>query len=424
MSALAGKPAEFNMFLGAITGNTLGTLFEGLPKQHIHACIREIKEYPDPAPLLKSKMDRWSKPGLYSCLSQMMIIAAACHDGRLFRKDAFIDIISRSQSVHETNTGIFRHAGPIEKNLITELKGVRAPDRTPDHISGRIIPLSLALVPRGVDSVRDTLNLALVFTRNPDTAAATLLFSGGVRALISNPGKPAKRAFTDEAETILRQADRLSPVIFSMGLNPEAVISGIDWLKNTIAQTINSSSGEAEMIIRDRVNPLLKTPVTRATIDDPRCILPYSLSIAECPSIDSESKIIHAATEGGSSSALAMMCGALTGIMYGADAIPEFLIQGLVNRGRIIEILDLLSSGNGNRIAVDDFLKGEYSLAIKEQEELNARLKHIRKPVKPSGEKTRQKKENTLTRHTVESWTKLDKARWKKNKQNRDDDQD
>ena len=420
MTELSDKPPEFTMFLGAITGNALGTVFEGLPKQHIRSCIRQINEYTDPAPLLKGKMERWAKPGLYSCLTQMMIIAAVSHDGRLFRKDIFQDSISRSQSVHESDTGIFRHAGLTERNLIQRLKGENASERTPDYISGRVIPFSLALVPHNIDPVRDALNLALVFTKNPDTAAAVLLFSAGVRALLQNPSSRINQTFVNEAEDLLFKADLLSPVIFSMGLNPEAVISGIEWQKDTFQRIDGFSADEAEKIIRDRLNPLLKTPVTRATVDDPRCLLPFSIAISGCSTINPESIIVYSAIEGGSSSGLTMMCGALSGIIHGSSALPDFLVQGLVNRGRIIEIIDLISKGNGDRLSLDDFMKGEYSLTVKEQEELHARLKHIKKPAKPAREKTRQEKENALSRHTVESWTKMDKPKWKKDRQRKE----
>ena len=49
---------------------------------------------------------------------------------------------------------------------------------------------------------------------------------------------------------------------------------------------------------------------------------------------------------------------------------------------------------------------------MKEREELNARLRHVKTKVKKP--KDAGDRENRLNRHVVESWTKIDKAKWRK----------
>ena len=55
----------------------------------------------------------------------------------------------------------------------------------------------------------------------------------------------------------------------------------------------------------------------------------------------------------------------------------------------------------------------------KELEELKAKLKHVKKKQKKAPP-TRAEKEKELARHAVESWTKYDKARWKKERRRHD----
>ena len=101
---------------------------------------------------------------------------------------------------------------------------------------------------------------------------------------------------------------------------------------------------------------------------------------------------------------------------YGDYAIRVFL-EGLGLPEKTV--LDALAAGAVSPEALDDFIRSEASLTGKEQEELKARLRHTKKKQR-SGPRTRAEKEKELARHVVESWTKYDRARWKKERQRHD----
>ncbi len=402
-------------FIGSVIGDSLGLLFEGHSRAHIHSCMRDFTGFPDPAPLLKGKMERWSKPGLYSSLTQIMIIAAISQNEHNFDEKRFREILSICPSIADSDSGIFRHAGMAEKNLLIRIsRGDAAQTPATDQPSGRIIPLTLPMAMHAPDMVKDTLSLVTHFTKNPETAATCLLFVHGVRALCNADDESALDVFIAQGKNLALRLDSLSPLLFSAGVNPEAVISALARLNILLSRLHKKTPSEAEKIILEQLNPLLKTPVTRATVDDPRCLLPYAIAVTDSLADSPETIIKSAAREGGSSSALAMICGTLAGTIHGPLALNEEHIRDLVNKKRILEIMAMLSDCNGYRIRVEAFLKEEYSLTMKERDELRARLKHEHKPDKISGEKSRREKEDALSRHTVESWTKLDKAKWKK----------
>ena len=63
----------------------------------------------------------------------------------------------------------------------------------------------------------------------------------------------------------------------------------------------------------------------------------------------------------------------------------------------------------------------KYGQLLAQLEEKNARLKHVK--IKARKKKTRKERESELSSHVVESWTKIDKAKWRRKigKDRRDD---
>nr|HPJ15818.1 hypothetical protein [Spirochaetota bacterium] len=69
---------------------------------------------------------------------------------------------------------------------------------------------------------------------------------------------------------------------------------------------------------------------------------------------------------------------------------------------------------------IEEFLSDEYPLTIKENEEFQRKTKN-KETSKASDGKKRQTEEERLSRHVVESWTKLDRAKYKKEKKRNSD---
>jgi ADP-ribosylglycohydrolase len=410
---------EKKILLSTLVGDALGSGVDGFTRGHIHAHYRDLVGYIDPGPALKGRLEHWRKPGLYSSISQfMLILSMACA-----RRGPCIEFFSRcvadSPEITGYGPGIFRHPDGVEKNFISRMKDGREKPEAPATPSVRIIP---ALIPLSfrynslIEHISDVTAYVRLFTRDMPTLASALLFSTLLRALVrgdSTAFDPVGKSL--ETSTALADAvESNSASIFSMAANPGALIQEIQNLVKILSE-INAAGTlqTAEQIICSSINKKLKTPVTRATVNIPEALVPFSLAVCSYRRGD-PSLLFHAAAEGGSAAALAALCGAITACSR-ESSMPENLVANLVNRRKILSLVDTLHENTAAAGLVDDFMKSEASLTVKEQEELRARLKHGRnRPGKK--QPTRSEKEKKLACHVVESCTKLYKAKCNKDK--------
>ncbi|HEY1407018.1 MAG TPA: hypothetical protein VF857_10450, partial [Spirochaetota bacterium] len=203
------------------------------------------------------------------------------------------------------------------------------------------------------------------------------------------------------------------------GVNPDRCLeSAVLFVEIFEALEVALSVDEAERIIVEKVNRIMKSPITRCTVDYPYTILPFAAAIV---SLEGEQSLYTAARKGGSSSILAAITGMLAGALY-KDPFPEELVDGLVNRKGVFDFIERIASGNAGIDDASEFFDKEITLTGKEREERNARLKHHKVPEQKK--RTMADREAFLTKHVVESWTKADKAKWRRTRKTKGEDSD
>ena len=408
---------EKDILMGIVIGDALGSAVDGLGKGHIRAHFRSIGNYIDPTPALKGNMAKWKKPGLYSSISQFAFLLALCPPRRAFI-DSFRRYVAESPAVGNSESGIFRYPDGAERRFIASVRDQRPSHQTSSPPCSRVLPAAVPIsfrTGRLAERISDTISYASLFTRDVQTVAAAVSF---VCLAGSLPGSPEGavdfiRASIEVNGMILGSIAENPGAIFELRLNPDHLAEEIS-LQNAILEKISRADTlkEAEDVICRMINPRLKTPVTRATVDLPAAILPFAISLSSLHQND-PGALFAAVSEGGSTAVLSSMAGALLAGRFGAERLPEVLIRDLVNRRRVLALTDALDEGSIPHGRRDEFLNAEASLTSKELDELAAKVKHARnKPKKES--RTRGDQEKQLTRHVVESWTKLDRARWKK----------
>ena len=116
------------------------------------------------------------------------------------------------------------------------------------------------------------------------------------------------------------------------------------------------------------------------------------------------------------------LCGQIAGAGDDSDWARGRLMRDLVNKRRIVGIAGAISSGKITGALLEDFLSAEASLTAKEMEEHAARNKHHPRSGKPA--QSRGEAERRMAKAVAESWTKTDKARWKKEKSRYDKHRD
>ncbi len=410
-----------NIILAALVGDALGTPVDGLGKGHIRTHFRTIDDYIDPEPALKGKMDRWRKPGLYSSISQFMLICALAGLHRGPCRDEFLRHCAAA--IGGSGYGIFRNPDAAERNFIERVNAgtpLTGPALSP---TARILPAMAVLGLRNKapgELMADIIPVIRLFTLDPATMAMSLFLASLLPVLIERSASPAALlpVSAETAGALAGDVEANSAGLFGHGINPGPLARELRGLAGLLAGMAGAGSFEdAERTICAHVNRGLATPVTRATVGLPGALLPFALAICAFHG-DGATLLFHAVAQGGSTAPLTALAGAI-GACCHESVIPDQLVRNLVNRKKLLMLADSLrANADASRLA-GEFIRSEYSLTAKEQEELRARLKHVKKRPK-APPPTRSEKEKALSRHAVESWTKLDKARWRKERKQRD----
>jgi hypothetical protein len=410
------KDLARDIMLSVITGDALGTPLDGMGSGHIKSCFGSLSGFTDPEPALRGKMERWKKPGLYSSISQLMLLLSVSRDRRGRCVETFARMMASSRSLSESGYGIFRNADAAESGFIAACRERRpAPAQSP-LVSARIIPtlapIALGALPRP-ELMEETVRFLRLFTADRQTIAAGLLYAFLLDALAGGGADPVRAAVDCASELGALIAGESSALVFAAGVNPDALLGEVRVLADILSFLGGCGSVRtAEDIICAHLNGSLKNRITRATINMPAALVPFAVSFASIHREDGDLPY-RAAAEGGSSAPFTAIVVSLAAPCRGTVAVPEALLQGLVNRRRIVSIVDELAGGSPSPSLAEDFIASEASLSAKAEEELRARNRHSRK--KPDRKTpSRADREQALARHVVESWTKLDKAKWRR----------
>ena len=417
------------IMLSIIAGDALGTPLDGMSKGHIGACFGELSGFADPEPALRGKMDRWKKPGLYSSISQfMLLLGMSC-----LRKgpciDPFLRCLSESPALAESGYGIFRWPDAVESDFIARCKDRKKAAAPAGYPSTRIIASLAPLAFRRAathDMLAETTGFLRLFTADLKTLAAGLVHAFLLKTL-SEGGSAGTDPVRSAASCASALADMIASdcpsQIFAAGANPDALAAEVRWLAEILASVAGADSpGAAEGIICTHINRCIPGRITRATVNMPSALFPYAVAFTSFHRNDGQI-LYRAAGEGGSSASFTAIVGSLAASCDKAASVPEELIQGLINRKKIVSIIGILTAGASDPALAEEFLGAEASLTHKAEEELRARTRHMKKkPEKKSP--SRANREEALTRHIVESWTKIDKAKWKKERKQREQNEE
>ncbi len=405
--------------INAIAGDALGSTLEGFTIEHIKAVYKSIKDYTDPEPALKNKLEYWKKPGLYTSITQIMIILFASFGKSKFNLNSFIHNINSSPEVENSQSGIFRHPDNILNRFINEAETIQ--NETADYsASAKLIPICLPFSFQ--DYFNDTeiynqFKFCTLFTSDSFTISACLIFSKLIYNIIVSenfiPGKALLEAKKTAGE-LLEYSQNNSPKIFELKLNPDKISSSISvylQLFESLEKAISVENGIK--IIIENLNAIMKNNIKKPSIAHPAAAFPLALLKSKFFS-ETESLLIQCAMEGGPASSAASIAGAISGACGNSIGEDSFLIKNLINKKYISSLVNEISVKSFESITIQNFYKSESLLTKKEIEEYQSKLKHYKKTEKKHI--NRKNPENKMTQHIVESWTKSDKAKWKKEK--------
>lgn len=415
-----------DFFYGLIIGDALGTSINGLSKGNIRSTFKNITNYTDPYNAIKANPTKWKKPALYSVISQISLISALSASQRRIDKNSITTHLSKSIDIVNTEFGIYRHPNQNLSFLLTNLLDDSKLEKFSPGLynSAFVLPISaaLCLAHPNFDKIAmiDLIKFASIFTLNYANIAGAIIFSYLVISLIKKHDTIEKHAITKHAaiiaEKCVQDSKDIFPEIFDTGLSPDSVYDALSKYKELFEELNSTTFENSEKKIVNIVNKLLKSPATRATIDHPYSILPFAVKFIENYSNTPEQIILKSAEEGGSTQIFCTITCALSSIIFGNQIINNNLKDNLINKKKINNILETILTQKATIHTINDFIIEEAPLTEKELEEREAKIKHFKPKSNKKKKQTRKSIENQLSQHVVESWTKLDKAKWKKEK--------
>jgi ADP-ribosyl-[dinitrogen reductase] hydrolase len=417
------------ILLGVTIGDALGTPLDGLSRGHIHATFKTIDTYIDPLPALKGRINRWRKPGLYSSISQMMILIAMLRSIQSDRTESkFIEYIKISPEIGKSQYGIFRHPGALERHLIERIKYSTNDSESLTfsspcaRITPIIVPALLCHEESRIGLISRILSFTKLFNSNYFSIAGALSFGLLLRRLINEKStqniEPVSLAI-EENEKLQMNIRENASTIFKLKINPDSLEEAMREFTRIyhVIKEIRDNA-IAEERIYQHANRFLKNPITRATVNHTLSIIPYSIHLARMQMENPSEALFSSLSEGGASAVLCALTGSIMGALYGTDSFPDCLIREIVNKKKIINIINAISVKGCTESTINDFIESEMPLTVKEIEELQAKTRHWKPAEKQK--KSKRAREIDLSTHVVESWTKIDKAKWKRERDKHD----
>jgi hypothetical protein len=382
-----------------IIADALASPLDNLSAEHIHNVFGTIHDYIDPTPALKNKLHLWKKPALYTALTQYCILLAAINA----QQNAYVhQHISNFISSLGDSSHIFRHPQGFLQHL-------QFPYDAPTAELLICIPALFFLHKQNPNSI---IHFILSHNKNAATCAASLFIYLILEKIIM-------RQFIALDSTVLKQTAEdtyqfvqlHSAHLFNNGGNPQNIIEATKDLHDMMLNVpLGSNETHYTKYCIPFANRWSKNVFTRLTVNHPFTLLPLALWCIHTG--DKESLLFSSVHTGGKISLLTPLVALLATAVYGHQIIPQNLMDSIVNKKRISQLLESLQNNSISKNYLIEFFQNEEKLTQKELEERESKLKHIK--IKQTGKNKDKDKYTSITNHVVESWTKLDKAKWKK----------
>jgi ADP-ribosylglycohydrolase len=404
-----------DILYSAIIGDAVGYTLNGMKKNHIKAIFRDFSTYINPEPGLKNNMYKWKKAGLYSSISQNIMIISACIDKKNFNVKNYINAFKKNPEIPGSDYGIFRDPGEAEKNFILTIKDSEIKINKFDRPCSRILPpiAAFLLIKNESDYIHSVLKYITLFTKNSSTLAYSLFYIYFLYNILEKRGHSILETACNSAGITKNIIKNNQVVIFNSGINPDYILSEIMSIHVLFRKLKTISDIETcEKIICSEAEKKYNQRITRASINLPDTILPMSIVLSNsCP--EPAGIFTMAVSEGGASSSLTSLSASITTAFQGKN-IPEKLLHDLINKKKISMFIENIAGDKNRESIITDLYNSESGLTIKELEEFKAKTKNLNLAKHQKKKKPKIDVDSHLSRHIVESWTKLDKAKWKK----------
>lgn len=398
------NPIEKILTTVAVT-DAMTSPLEGHSRGHIASHLKDEAPFPDTGTLFRKNMDKWRMPALYSSLTTLFIIMS--YYLRQGRPDnaALRKVLEKTG--HQEADAILRYAGQAEKEAFIRLKGDSGQRvSSSDH---RII-VQAASFPLFIDDFhirQERLRRWYAdITSSVHTIIPAMLVSETI-ALCSDGFSPLSSF--EQALSLLHTFYYDNPgLLFDLGFNPDLFLTLFREIENSMPSLTASASniGSAEESVISSCQGWYKRPLKRATVPEalPQLFMAVLAGEHDFPAL-SLSRL------GGTPAPVAVLAALFRTLQSVSTDSEIALMDSLVNKHLLREIIEAFGKGSVSQALMQKWLQGEEKLTLQQKSLLDAKTRHTPAP-KRRGSTPRTSED--ITNVVVESWTKRDQARWKK----------
>lgn len=368
-----------------ISGDAAGYTLNNLKKAHIQASLKDHSIIPDTLSLLKGRPERWHKPGLYSALTQL----------------TFLECPRPANDNHDERwNGILRQMD-LDLGQDLPLK----------HPSCSLVGLAPAAALCGKTDWKKMTTRLTAFTRDTHTMFCTLM---AAELFTHDHADNLESLFLEVLDTTGSFCAGNGPLFFDLGLSPQKVED--DYNNFTIHMQKIMAAPDLDAVTTETagyLSAITGQNMNRMDYYHPAAALSIALASLRFSPGDPGESARYAARFGGPASLSAALVSLVSVILHGQDGLDQEILKLVANRKSLVSMAEKLEQGSYRSSHRDQFITGEKGLSSKENEERAALMKH--KPEKKKKKEQGKKgSRDTLSQHVVESWTKVDKGRWKR----------
>ena len=388
------------MLNSIIIADALASPLDNSSAEHLRSVFGAIHDYSDPTPALKNKLHMWKKPSSYTAISQYCILVAginALHT--TYNHKAIVDFFS-----------LFGDSSTVLRHPQGFLYNYNSPYDAPTCELLICIPALFFL--QHHPTTETVIHFISSHNKNAAIFTASMFLFYLLEEIIKQKLTELPSTLHHITSRVLQDIEQHSSTIFDNGINPALVYEAAKDF-HTLFENITLQSNEKEFTsyCLPFVHKWSKNTFTRLTVNHPFALLPLALFIIHSNS-NKQSLLFETVHKGGKIALLTPLVALLSACLWGNDVIPAHLRDGIINKKRIAQLIELLHKRQISFTYLTEFFKNEEKLTRKEKEELESKLKHVK--IKSKFKNKKPDSYTELSQHVVASWTKVDKAKWKK----------